>query len=70
MNPEYQGHGAGATLLRSGLRHCDQEHLPAYLESSKLENVPLYQHFGFQPTGTLDLPDGAPVNTTMWRPTP
>lgn len=68
--PEYQGRGAGAALLRSGLRQCDEERLPAYLESSKLENVPLYQHFGFQPTGTLDLPEGAPVNTTMWRPAP
>jgi ribosomal protein S18 acetylase RimI-like enzyme len=68
--PEHQGRGAGAALLRSGLRHCDQEQPPAYLESSKPENVPFYQRFGFHRTGTLDLPDGAPVNTTMWRPAP
>jgi hypothetical protein len=30
--------------------------------------VPLYQHFGFHVTGTLDLPKGAPVVNTMWRP--
>jgi GNAT superfamily N-acetyltransferase len=68
VDPVRQGHGVGAALLRSRLRRCDQEGLPAYLESSKPENVPLYQHFGFHVTGTLDLPKGAPVVTTMWRP--
>jgi GNAT superfamily N-acetyltransferase len=68
VDPVRQGHGLGAALLRSRLRRCDQEGLPAYLESSKLENVPLYEHFGFQVTGALGLPEGAPVVNTMWRP--
>ncbi len=52
----------------SRLRRCDKEGLPAYLESSKLANVPLYQHFGFHVAATLGLPEGAPVVSTMWRP--
>ena len=68
VDPARQGYGVGAALLRSRLRRCDQEGLPAYLESSKPENVPLYQHFGFHVTGTLRLPAGAPVVSTMWRP--
>jgi GNAT superfamily N-acetyltransferase len=68
VDPVQQGNGVGAALLRSRLRRCDQEGLPAYLESSKLENVPLYQHFGFHVTGTLGLPEGAPIVNTMWRP--
>jgi GNAT superfamily N-acetyltransferase len=68
VDPVRQGQGVGAALLRSRLRRCDDEGLPAYLESSKLENVPLYQHFGFHVTGTLGLPAGAPVVNTMWRP--
>ena len=68
VDPVRQGYGVGAALLRSRLRRCDEEGLPAYLESSKLENVPLYQHFGFDIAGTLGLPEGAPVVTTMWRP--
>jgi GNAT superfamily N-acetyltransferase len=68
VDPVRQGHGVGAALLRSRLRRCDQEGLPAYLESSKLENVPLYQHFGFHVAATLGLPEGAPVVNTMWRP--
>jgi len=68
VDPPRQGCGVGAALLRSRLRRCDQDGRPAYLESSNLENVPLYQHFGFQVTGTLGLPEGAPVVNTMWRP--
>ena len=68
VDPVRQGCGVGAALLRSRLRRCDEEGLPAYLESSKLENVPLYQHFGFHVTGALRLSEGAPVVNTMWRP--
>jgi GNAT superfamily N-acetyltransferase len=70
IDPARQGTGVGAALLRSRLRRCDQEHLPAYLESSGPANVPLYQHFGFQVTGTLPLPKGAPTVPTMHRPAP
>jgi GNAT superfamily N-acetyltransferase len=68
VDPQRRGRGVGAALLRSRLELCDQEGTAAYLESSNLENVPLYEHFGFQATGTLNLPAGAPVVTTMWRP--
>jgi GNAT superfamily N-acetyltransferase len=68
VDPVRQGDGVGAALLRSRLRRCDEDGLPAYLESSNPKNVPLYQHFGFQVTGTLALPEGAPDVTTMWRP--
>ena len=68
VDPVRQGDGVGAALLRSRLQRCDQEGLPAYLESSNLDNVPLYQHLGFHVTGTLGLPEGGPVVNTMWRP--
>jgi ribosomal protein S18 acetylase RimI-like enzyme len=68
VDPSRQGRGAGAALLRSRLERCDQDGIAAYLESSKPQNVPLYEHFGFQITGVLDLPEGAPAVTTMWRP--
>jgi GNAT superfamily N-acetyltransferase len=68
VDPARQGQGVGAALLRSRLQRCDQEGLPAYLESSNPKNTPLYQHFGFRITGALGLPNGAPVVSTMWRP--
>jgi len=68
VDPEYQGRGIAGSLLRSRLQVCDQTGQPAYLESSKPGNVPLYRHFGFQTTGTPISPGGAPVITAMWRP--
>ena len=68
VDPDFQGRGIGGPLLRSRLRRCDQAGQPAYLESSKPGNVPLYRHFSFRPTGNPVLPEGAPVVTAMWRP--
>ena len=68
VDPSRKGCGVGAALLRSRLERCDKEGMGAYLESSNPQNVPLYEHFGFQVTGVLDLPKGAPAITAMWRP--
>ena len=46
-----RGQGYGQALMRSRLDRVDAEHAPAYLESSKPENVPYYQRFGFEVTG-------------------
>jgi GNAT superfamily N-acetyltransferase len=68
VEPDRQGTGLASALLRSRLDQCDEAGMPAYLEASKPTSVPLYQHFGFEPTGKLDLPAGAPPLTAMWRP--
>ena len=47
-------------MLRSRLERCDKQGMAAYLESSNPQNVPLYEHFGFQVTGVLDLPEARP----------
>jgi predicted N-acetyltransferase YhbS len=67
VDPVHQGSGVAGALLRSRLARCDQAREPAYLESSKLANVPLYQHFSFEPTAPMELPAGVPVITPMWR---
>jgi GNAT superfamily N-acetyltransferase len=67
VDPVHQGNGVAGALLRSRLARCDQARELAYLESSKLANVPLYQHFGFEPTAPMELPAGVPVITPMWR---
>jgi GNAT superfamily N-acetyltransferase len=63
-----RGKGYGQALMRSRLDRVDAEHAPAYLESSKPENVPYYQRFGFEVTGEIVLPDGGPTIWPMWRP--
>ncbi|GGT97150.1 GNAT family N-acetyltransferase [Actinomadura citrea] len=67
-DPPAQGNGLGAALLRSRLDRCDAEGLPAYLESSKEQNVPYYERFGFRVTRELRLPGrGCPPVWLMWR---
>jgi hypothetical protein len=41
---------------------------PAYLESSNLRNVPLYQRFGFDAIEEISLPEDGPTLWTMLRP--
>jgi ribosomal protein S18 acetylase RimI-like enzyme len=67
VDPARQGQGVASALLRSRLARCDADAMPAYLESTKSGSVPLYEHFGFEVTGTLNPPKGAPPLTPMWR---
>lgn len=67
-DPDVRGKGFGQVLMRSRLERCDAEHAPAYLESSKPDNVPYYERFGFEVTGEITLPDGGPSLVPMWRP--
>ena len=67
-DPDVRGKGYGNALMRSRLDRCDAEHAPAYLESSKPDNVPYYQRFGFEVTGEIALPAGGPSLIPMWRP--
>jgi ribosomal protein S18 acetylase RimI-like enzyme len=50
-----RGEGIGSALLRHRL---EQLRGPAYLESSKRENIALYERFGFALRDPLQLPDG------------
>lgn len=65
--PERQGQGVGTALLRSMLAHVDEAGEPAYLESSKERNVPLYSRFGFDVIDELPSRSGSPPIWRMWR---
>jgi len=58
-----QGRGIGSALLKAGLAACDKQAAIAYLESSNVENNPLYERHGFEVIGEATLPDGGP---TIW----
>jgi ribosomal protein S18 acetylase RimI-like enzyme len=66
-DPASQGKGIGNALIRQVTDRCDQEGLPAYLESSKAENVPFYRRYGFEVTGETVLGDDGPTIWFMWR---
>ena len=50
-----RGEGIGSALLRHRL---DRPEGPAYLESSKQENIPLYERFGFELRDTIPCATG------------
>lgn len=65
--PAAQGNGIGAALLAPILERCDRDGIGAYLESSKPENVPYYERFGFVVHEELPLPKSSPSVWRMWR---
>jgi hypothetical protein len=58
-----RGEGIGSALLRHRLDGLTE---PAYLESSKQENIRLYERFGFVQRDPIRVPDG-PELWPMWR---
>lgn len=49
-----QGMGLGGELMKHCLRVVDQDHVPAYLDSSNPRNVSFYERHGFKVTGEAE----------------
>ena len=58
-----RGRGLGSALVRHGLQRAHAAGLPAFLETAKPANVPMYEHLGFRVVEESDAPDGGP---TIW----
>ena len=56
VEPERQGTGIGTALMGPVLDRCDDEALPAYLETATARNVLLYERAGFEVVEELILP--------------
>jgi ribosomal protein S18 acetylase RimI-like enzyme len=65
-DPQHQGKGIGSALMAPVLSKCDEEGIPAYLESSKERNVAFYERHGFKVTSELQIKNG-PSLWPMWR---
>ncbi|MGB3409969.1 MAG: GNAT family N-acetyltransferase [Microthrixaceae bacterium] len=64
---DQRGKGFGSAVLRPMLERCDFEVMPAYLESSKKENIPFYERWGFEVMSEFKLGDDGPSMWNMWR---
>jgi N-acetylglutamate synthase-like GNAT family acetyltransferase len=67
VDPTAQGTGVGSALLAPVLERCDEQGLPAYLETTKPENVAFYARHGFTVRDETDVPDGGPHLWFCWR---
>jgi GNAT superfamily N-acetyltransferase len=67
VDPDLQGQGRGAALVRNGLDQADRDGLPCYLDTSKAANVPFYEHLGFAAVDQVPLGKGGPPGWGMRR---
>jgi len=58
--PDRQGQGVGTALMVAGLRWCDDDGLPAFLDASSTLSRDFYQRHGFRVVDTFELPNGPP----------
>ena len=56
-----QGRGFGGDLMQHCLSVVDEDHLPAYLDSSNPRNISFYQRHGFEVTGEAQAGECPPV---------
>jgi ribosomal protein S18 acetylase RimI-like enzyme len=61
VDPAWQRRGIGSVLMRQGLLACDRDNLPAYLESTNPENIPLYRRHGFEEIGIIQAGAAPPI---------
>lgn len=65
VDPQAQGKGYGTALLETLLSRCDKAGLPAYLETSNVGNITLYEKFGFRVVSTAKLPRGPALHQML-----
>lgn len=65
-DPDKQGRGYGKSVIMHRLRRIDQQGACAYLESTKLSNVPIYESWGFRRVRDIEVAPGL-IYYAMWR---
>ena len=67
VDPARHRKGYGAALLQDTLRLCDRDHVAAYFESTNSAHITLYQRYGFELRGTIQVGSSPPL-FPMFRP--
>jgi GNAT superfamily N-acetyltransferase len=67
-DPLYQRTGAGSAALQPMLDRCDEQGLPAYLETQKEMNLAYYARHAFELVRTLEVKGVPPIWTMLRKP--
>lgn len=68
VEPFHQGKGYGGALMQHALIPCDRDQTLAYLESSNPKNIPLYERYGFELLGTIQVGTSPPIFPMLRKP--
>jgi ribosomal protein S18 acetylase RimI-like enzyme len=68
VDPASQGRGIGSALLRHTLEQCDRQTVLAYLEATSPRNVPLYERYGFEARGSIQVADSPSIVPMLRKP--
>jgi ribosomal protein S18 acetylase RimI-like enzyme len=68
VDPLQQGQGYGAALMQHALVPCDRDRTLGYLESSNPKNLPLYERYGFELLGTIQVGTSPPIFPMLRNP--
>ncbi len=68
VDPDAQGRGHASALLRPMLARIDAEQHSCYLETTNPDNVPMYQHVGFEVRDSGTVPSTQIDYWSMLRP--
>ena len=60
VDAEARGRGLGRALIEHGLSSADAEGVTSWLVTSKPDNLPMYERFGFAVEAAEDAPEGGP----------
>ena len=66
--PNMQGQGRGALIMKDILQRCDLEKMPAYLESSNPKNIPFYERHGFEIMTEINVGNPVPLTPMIREP--
>ncbi|MEZ5323284.1 MAG: GNAT family N-acetyltransferase [Microthrixaceae bacterium] len=69
-DPTVQGRGVGTALLAPVLERCDEQGIPAYLETQKRTNLSWYARSGFEVVEEVRIGDSPPVWCLRREPRP
>ncbi len=67
VDPARQGQGYATALMQHGLKICDRDEFPAYLESTNEDNLKFYERHGFTVVAEVQV-EGSPIRYSMLRP--